>query len=184
MEQYSVTAETAGQTEQQGDPDAALLQAAWENFRNEQNLVMGLLAGLLAALVGAGIWAGLAALTGYMVGWVAVGIGFAVGFAVRFGGKGLEKSFGFIGAALAGFSCALGNLLIVSHFVGLEEGLSFFGVLSLLTPQIVMELMVATFSPMDLLFYGLAIYTGYKYSIRQISEAELAVAIKGSGARM
>jgi len=38
--------------------------------------------------------------------------------------------------------------------------------LSLLTPSLVMELMASTFSLIDLLFYGLAIYEGYRLSIR------------------
>ncbi|HEX7014155.1 MAG TPA: hypothetical protein VF191_01505, partial [Cyclobacteriaceae bacterium] len=33
--------------------------------------------------------------------------------------------------------------------------------------------MMSTFSPIDLLFYGLAAYEGYRFSFRQISEAEI-----------
>jgi hypothetical protein len=35
------------------------------------------------------------------------------------------------------------------------------------------EVMMDAFSPMDLLFYGIAIYEGYKFSFRQITEEEL-----------
>jgi len=34
--------------------------------------------------------------------------------------------------------------------------------------------MTATFNPMDLLFYGLAVYAGYRFSFRRISAEELA----------
>ena len=33
--------------------------------------------------------------------------------------------------------------------------------------------MVATFSPMDLLFYGIAVYEGYKFSFRQVGPEDL-----------
>jgi hypothetical protein len=34
--------------------------------------------------------------------------------------------------------------------------------------------MAATFSPMDLLFYGIAIYEGYKFSFRQLTDEDMA----------
>jgi hypothetical protein len=37
-----------------------------------------------------------------------------------------------------------------------------------LNPTIAYALMQATFSPIDLLFYGLAIYEGYRFSFLQI----------------
>jgi hypothetical protein len=41
-------------------------------------------------------------------------------------------------------------------------------------PTVAMELLVATFSPMDLLFYGIAVYEGYHLSFRQVTDQELA----------
>ena len=42
--------------------------------------------------------------------------------------------------------------------------------------------MTITFSPIDLLFYGLAIYEGYKLSFRQITRDELERAMSGAPA--
>jgi hypothetical protein len=36
------------------------------------------------------------------------------------------------------------------------------------------QVLLETFQPMDLLFYGIAIYEGYKFSFRQLTEQELA----------
>jgi hypothetical protein len=46
------------------------------------------------------------------------------------------------------------------------------------SPGAVAELMTATFDLMDLLFYGIAIYFGYKSSFRQITKAEVANLLK------
>jgi hypothetical protein len=41
-----------------------------------------------------------------------------------------------------------------------------------------MDLMKATFSPIDLLFYGIAVYEGYRFSFRQVTPEELAGFVK------
>lgn len=43
-----------------------------------------------------------------------------------------------------------------------------------LNPAVELELLRATFSPIDLLFYGLALYYGYKAAFRRITPAEQA----------
>ncbi len=51
-------------------------------------------------------------------------------------------------------------------------------VLSRLNPEIALEFMKATFSPIDLLFYAFAIYYGYKFSFRPLASEELASVVK------
>lgn len=145
---------------------------AMEFFRNEQNLVMGVLYGLFAAVAGAAIWAGATIATGYQIGWLAVGIGFLVGIAVRAGGKGIDQVFGVVGAALSLFGCALGNLVTVAWFVSQEYGVPLADVLSGIDPEMAFEMMSSTFQLMDLLFYGLAVYFGYRYSLRELAPAD------------
>lgn len=144
-----------------------------ERLRPEQNLIGGLLAGLAASAVGAAVWAVVTDVTGYQIGWMAVGVGFLVGIAVRTVGKGLDTIYGVIGAGLALLGCLAGNLFAVVGLVAQQESLTYVDVLSRLNGDIVMELMTATFSPMDLLFYGIAIYEGYKLSFRRIMLDEL-----------
>lgn len=130
-----------------------------------ENLPMGLMAGLVAAGVGAGLWAIITVVTGYQIGWMAVGVGFLVGVAVRTAGKGTTTAFGVLGAALALGGCLVGNLLTGCIVLSRELDVSLLALSTRLTPDITMELMKAMFSPIDLLFYALAIWQGYKFSI-------------------
>lgn len=153
-----------------------------QGLQAEQNLVLGTVAGLASALVGAGVWAGVTIATGYQIGFMAIGVGFVVGFAVRVAGNGVSTPFGVIGAVFALLGCALGNLLAVTAMVADGEGVSFLSALGQLDPGLVRELMVATFSPMDLLFYGIAIYEGYRLSFRQLTSEELQHRLSGGPA--
>jgi hypothetical protein len=126
---------------------------------------MGLMAGLVAAAVGAGLWAVVTVVTGYQIGWMAVGVGFLVGIAVRAAGKGTTTAFGVLGAVLALGGCLVGNLLTGCIVLARELGVSLPALFARLTPEMTMELMTAMFSPIDLLFYALAIWQGYKFSI-------------------
>ncbi len=128
------------------------------------NFGMGFLFGLCAAIAGASIWAFITALTEYQIGWMAIGVGFITGWAVRMGGKGTSQSFGIAGACLALFGCMLGNLMTSCFFIAQQYNTGFFDVFFSLDGTIIGEIFANTFQPMDLLFYGLAIFAGYKYS--------------------
>lgn len=146
------------------------MQMAMDTLRSEQNIVAGALAGLAAALLGAGIWAVVTVVTEYQIGWMAVGIGVLVGFSVRFAGKGIDQTFGIAGAALSLIGCLIGNVLTVTYFIALNEGMPFVDILVQLNFAITYELLASTFEIIDVLFYGMAIYFGFKYAIRQITE--------------
>ncbi len=146
---------------------------ALEVLRSEQNLVAGTATGFVAAILGAGVWAGVTIFTEYQIGWMAVGVGFLVGFAVRMAGKGLDQSYGIVGAAMALLGCALGNVLTYTYFIAVEEGVAFMDIFSQLSIGITVSLLTATFEAMDVLFYGLAIYCGYKFAFREITQADL-----------
>jgi hypothetical protein len=142
-------------------------------------VVGGAIAGLAAAMIGAAVWAGVTIVTEYQIGWMAVAVGFMVGYAVRVGGKGIDSTFGYLGATLALLGCAAGNLFATVGFVANQESASFLDVASRLDLTIIQEIMVATFTPMDLLFYGIAVYEGYKLSFRQLSQEEMAALLPG-----
>jgi hypothetical protein len=157
----------------------AEVQRAVERLRGQQSLLAGLAAGGVAALVGAVIWAVVTNVTGYQIGWMAIGVGFVVGYATRIAGKGIDQSFGIVGAVLALLGCVLGNALAVLGIVASQENMSYSELWSRIDLPIVGGLMATTFSPIDLLFYGIAIYEGYKLSFRQVTHDELKAASRG-----
>ena len=130
-----------------------------------ENLPMGFMAGLVAAAVGAGLWALITIVTDFQIGWMAVGVGFLVGWAVRVAGKGTHRAFGIMGALLAFGGCAVGNLLTIVVIAARHFEIPLLQVFSRLTPDVVVNLMTLTFKPIDLLFYAIAIYEGYRFSI-------------------
>jgi hypothetical protein len=163
------------ETEAQGtvELEPSRVEYALATLRDQQNLGIGILAGSVAAIAGAGLWAVVTVMTEYQIGWMAVGVGVLVGLSLRKFGKGIDKTFGIAGAGLALLGCVLGNLLAVCGFVSVQEAIPFLQVLGRLTPAAAVELLKVTFSPIDLLFYGIAVYEGYKLAFRQITQAEL-----------
>jgi len=155
---------------QKNDPVG--MQMFMQRLRSQQNLSGGIVAGTGAAIVGAVLWASVTAITEYQIGWMAIGIGFLVGFAVRKFGQGVDRAFGLAGAGLALFGCMLGNLLTVCIAVAYQFDVSFMEVISSLNGVAVSDIVAETFQPMDLLFYGIALWAGYKYSVRTPTEAE------------
>ena len=137
-----------------------------------------ILAGIVAALLGAIIWTFLTVRMEARFGFMAIGIGSLVGNAVRWAGKGVDKKFGITGAVLAALGCVAGNLLtsvaIVADMSTQEEGTSVIQTLLVLvmSPRLIIDVMVETFSPIDVLFCGLAVYWAYKYAFRKITEEE------------
>jgi len=142
-----------------------------EKARFEQKLPFGIVAGLIAALVMAAAWAAITVTTEYQIGYMAIAVGFVVGIAVRYAGKGVDMIFGISGAILALIGCLLGNFLSQVGFATLEFGVPFFEALKTLAePSIFVEIMKESFSGIDLLFYGIAIYEGYRFSFLQLSK--------------
>jgi len=144
-------------------------ERALEVFRQEQNLVVGSMAGLIAAVSGAAVWAGVTVVTEYQIGWMAVGLGFLVGIAIRAMGRGIDQVFGVVGAVMALVGCVLGNVFTIVWYISAQTGSSLLSVLTQLDMELVIDLITETFQVMDILFYGLALYFGYKYAFRQLT---------------
>ncbi len=182
MEQNGIAPEAeTDATEEQIELDPRKLEAFRNQLEVDQNLPKGLLAGLIAAIVGAAIWALITVGTGYQIGWMAIGVGFLVGFVVRQTGKGISMPFGIMGAILALFGCLLGNVLSGCGFVAKGESVPFFSVVGqfIEQPELVGRWLKMSFSPMDLVFYGIALYEGYKLSFRRITEKEVGELAEG-----
>ncbi|HLQ12892.1 MAG TPA: hypothetical protein VK130_06555 [Steroidobacteraceae bacterium] len=132
------------------------------------NLTLAVVAGLAAAIVGAVIWAVITVTTKYQIGFMAIGVGFLVGWTVRAAGKGSEMSYSLVGGALALIGCLLGNLLSACGFLATDQSVPLMAIVgrALTSPSLSIELLQASFSPMDLLFYAIAVYEGFKLARR------------------
>jgi hypothetical protein len=143
------------------DSNADLLSAEY----GEQNPIMGFVGGLSAALIGAILWAGVTYATNIKIGFMAVGVGYIVGYAVRFFGKGIDPIFAYMGAGLALFGCVFGDLLTTILLIDNETGSALGSSLHLLLSfDSIIALITVIFSPIDLLFYGLAMYEGFRFA--------------------
>ena len=154
-------------------PETAL-KLTLEAMRSEQSLAMGIFAGFFAAIAGAATWGLVTAYTGYQIGYMAIGVGFLVGFAVRVAGKGIDPSFGVVSAVLSLLGCVLGNLWTMTYFLAANQGVPFLKAVAQLNPDIAVNIMVSTFNYMDILYYGLALYFGFKYGFKHVSDEELS----------
>ncbi len=173
------TNEETAEAKESVEVDPLMLERFIEEIRANQNLMLGIIGGIGGAAIGATIWAIITAVTHYQIGWMAVGVGFLVGIGIRQLGRGIDKGFGVAGAALALLGCLAGNLLTICIEVSRLQGIALLELLSGLNPEIVVGLMKVTFNPMDLLFYAIAVYEGYRFSFRRISEEELSKLVKG-----
>ncbi|MFN6943819.1 MAG: hypothetical protein ACK4ND_02655 [Cytophagaceae bacterium] len=149
------------------------LEQYFTKLRTEQDLTGGLSLGVVAAIISAILWAAITVATQYKIAYMAIGLGFLVGYAIRVKGNGIDKIFGICGAALALVGCILGNYLSIIGFLAEEQSLGYFETLTLIPINLIPDIMVETFRPMDIVFYGFAIYQGYMGSFRVISEADI-----------
>lgn len=141
-------------------------------LRDEQDMGQGLVACSVAALLGAAGWAALTVLTGYKIDMMALGVGYLVGYAMRFFGKGMDQIFGIVSAIFALAGCVLGNLLAACSLLALKQGTPLLEELTRLDLEQAIALLTQSFHPLDIVFYGMAIYTAYQQAFRVVSEEE------------
>ena len=162
--------------------DEQSLQQYIDQVRSEQSMLTGLLGGLVGATLGAAGWALITVTTEREFALVAIGVGLLVGFAVRIAGKGMEPRFGVMGAILAIAGCLVGKLLTIAIIISNAQQVPIAEMILVMVtdPASTVEVLTMTFDPMDFLFYGIAIYEGYRFSFRKITQEELARFIKPS----
>ena len=169
-----IAQEQSGEWQNAGAADAGL-QADYDTARLEvisrERLVLGLVAGLVGVFVSALVWAGIAVATGSEIGWIAIGVGFLVGLLVRIGGRGVTIKFGILAAALSLVAILVGKYFSFIGFVMTEGGISLGEAISYVDASVYAEAMKVSFSVIDLLFYGLALWTGLKYGFKNIDVA-------------
>jgi|ERR1700676_1861327 len=144
------------------------------NIRANQSLPLGIVGGLIGAAVAAALWAAITAATHFQIGYMALAVGFIVGFSVRTLGRGVDRSFGIAGAVLSFLGCVAGNLGATIVTVAQYAKVPVLTVVAKLTPALAFLFLKEGFQVMDLFFYGFAVYSGYRYAFRRLTEAEIA----------
>lgn len=148
---------------------ASLDEATWETLCSKQNLGFGIGGGILAAVVSALLWAAITVATNYQIGYMAILVGLIVGFAVRYFGIGFQAKFGIVGGALALLGCLLGNLFSQVGFYANELNMTYLDVLRRLNWDAIKFIYKESFSPMDILFYLIATYEGFRFSLNKVT---------------
>lgn len=144
-----------------------------DKLRSEQNLGLGIGTSLLVGLLGAALWAVITVATEFQIGYMAVAIGAGVGYTMRYFGKGIDQVYGIAGAIIAVVSCLIGNFLSLIGFVANAEGLGYIETLVGIDYSLIPVAMKESFSVIDVLFYGIAGYEGYKFAFRVFTNEEL-----------
>jgi hypothetical protein len=140
-------------------PDASLTPS---------NLPFGIVGGVIGMALGAAVWALVALITDVQVGYLAIAVGFFTGFGVRLLGKGTTPIYGLVGAVLSLAGVLIGNLAFAVLILSRETGASIGEVLAAMNMEFIGLIFKEAFAgPMDLLFYGLALYFGYRFAIRR-----------------
>ena len=137
-------------------------------FKQHQNLSYAIIGGFFLSIICALIWAVVTVSTEYQIGFMAIGVGIVVGMGVRFFGAGIDMVYGLIGASFALLGCVLGNLFSQVGFAANAESIGYFQMLSFLDIETIISIFQESFSGMDLLFYGFAVFEGYKFAFRPI----------------
>ena len=136
---------------------------------------IGLAAALGAALVGALIWSLITITTDYKIGFAAIGIGLLVGKAVEHLGGG-DARLPIPAALIALLGCVVGDLFTDVHFLAQAFDLSDATVAKdvVTSPDIAWRLYKAGFEAMDLVFYAIAAYEGFRFAQVGVHKARFA----------
>jgi hypothetical protein len=81
-------------------------------------------------------------------------------------GNGVDQKFGILGAACAALGWALGTIGSDVAFVAQYAHRPILDVMSSLGFERILSLAFNAADPMDILFFGIALYEGYRFSFR------------------
>ena len=182
-EPEDLQSDVAEGAEEQGlQVDEHKLEALKARMMAEQSIPRGLLAGIIAGLAAAFIWGLITKITEYEIGWIAIGVGFLVGISVRKFGKGLTPPFQIMGAVIAGLSVALGKVvaacMLASAMMPADMPMGAWELFTSLSIGDMIDLLKESFHGIDLLFYGFAVWEGWQFALRQITQEEMTSVLK------
>ncbi len=159
--------------EEHVDIDEVALQSFLRKVRENQNLPLAIISGAAAAIVGAVLWGFVAAALEMHTAVFALGLGALVGLTVRKFGQGFDRAFGIAGGLLAAAGSVAGLLFTVLVLASRALGIPLLHILARVELSVYKTIWVQTVRPVHAIFYLIAIYEGYRFSIKRISDAEL-----------
>jgi len=141
-----------------------------QQMRERQNLARGIGAGAVAAVLSAFGWVLIALITRHHLGLAALGVGYVVGYAIREYGLGMEPPFRVAGALLSLLGCLLGDVLELALGTSLAMDISVLQALhrEFMDRTALAETYAAIFRPMEIIFFCIAAFEGYKFSRRKL----------------
>ena len=145
----------------------------FEELRLEQNLLGAVAAGIITAVICAVIWAAITVTLKVQVGYMALLVGIGVGYVIRTTGRGIDPIFRFSGAIISLFGCMLGNFFSVIAFIAIELNLGYLETLFSFDYSMVPDIMIETLDFHSLIFYVLALVTGYRLAVRTLTEKDI-----------
>ncbi len=145
-------------------------RATLEELKAQQSLPLALIGGIAASILCIFLWTLITVLTKFQITYMAIGVGFAVGFSIQKLGKGATPLYGVLGATLALLTCFVGNYISSVFLIANEVNYSYSEAFSSLDVDTSIIIIKETFQGMDILFYGVAIYTGYISAIKSDSK--------------
>ncbi len=120
-------------------------------------------AALTGAILAGLIWPLFAAAVGHGVSPMALAAGFMVGFGVRLQGRGaVYQVVGITGTILG---CAIGSALSAATLQAMTDGTGLGGVIGVVSDSgALLQAVMSTYSSLDLIAYGLALYFAFRLS--------------------
>lgn len=155
--------------------DREQLENYLSDLDEQQNFFTGIVGGISWAIVGASMWTLVALFSGTIASYMAVPVGFLVGHGIRLTGRGLRSRFSVLGAVLTILGCLVGHGMAATLLQGHANRQEMFHQLGIMfiNPLEIASRVSAHFHPIDLLFYGLALYQGTCFSLKRIREDDL-----------
>lgn len=132
----------------------------------QQDFARAVPVAILAAVAGAVLWAAFGYFSGMSLGLVAILIGALVGYAVRRVGKGVDRKFGYLGGAASALGWALGTWMCDIALLAKATGRPMLDVLGNIGLADSVAFAFRAADAMDVLFLAIAVYEGYRFSLR------------------
>ncbi|MGB1031853.1 MAG: toxin-antitoxin system YwqK family antitoxin, partial [Flavobacteriales bacterium] len=139
-----------------------------EEYEKHEHLPYAIIGGSITAVIFAIIWGLVSYLAEFQIGIMAVLLGLGIGFSVRFYGSGTRPIFGVLGATLALLGCLMGNLFTQVGIMMDDSSLNYLQVFNALGVVDVLEIYTESFHVLDLLFYVIAMFEGYRFAFRPL----------------